>query len=110
MSSTSTLTTGSIREEVFAEVNYHAGYEAMRCVRTRRHKLIKIHDDDLRRVSANVDDSPAKDALWELGWFDQPREPVQLYDVLLDPGERQNLAGSPRHVGIRAALEQRLDA
>ena len=33
-----------IRDEIFAEVTFHAAYEPMRCIRTKRYKLIKRFD------------------------------------------------------------------
>ncbi len=42
--------------------------------------------------------------------FMQPRKPdEELYDVLADPHEVNNLAGSPRHQHIRGALRARLE-
>lgn len=37
--------TKSIRDELFAEVNYHAAYEPKRCVRTERWKYIRNYGD-----------------------------------------------------------------
>ena len=51
----------SIRDEVFAEVTYHAAYEPQRCVRTARYKYIRRFDGRERPVLPNCDDSPSKD-------------------------------------------------
>jgi len=99
----------AIREELFAEVTYHAGYEPQRCIRTPRHKLIR-HYGDLRPNPVNVDDSPGKDILRDAGYFDRPRDPVQLYDLESDPEEQHNRADDPACAEIRRDLEARLDA
>lgn len=97
------------REAVFAEVTYHAGYEPMRSVRTPTHGLIRIFDDDLRPVPANVDDSAAKTTWLEAGGLERTRERVLLYDLRLDPLETRNVADDPEYAGVREALEMRLD-
>ncbi|MEZ5277793.1 MAG: sulfatase [Opitutaceae bacterium] len=99
---------GSVRDEVFAEVTFHAGYEPQRAIRTRTHKLIRIFDDDLTPVMVNIDDSPSKTLLHQHGFPN--RVPVQLYDLLLDPEERNNLAGNPAHAAIESDLTARLQA
>jgi arylsulfatase A-like enzyme len=91
-----------IREELFAEVNYHAVYEPKRCVRTSRWKYIRNFGDYRKAIVSNVDDSPSKTLWVEHGWRNRavPRE--QLYDLLFDPHEAHNLADDP---GARAALQ-----
>ena len=56
-----------IREELFTEVTYHAAYEPMRAIRTKRYKLIKLFDDHDRYVPANIDDSLSKSLLVDNG-------------------------------------------
>jgi len=97
-----------VREEVFSEVTWHAGYEAMRSIRTRTHRLIRIFDTDLSPVPANIDDSPPKQALLDEGWLDRERQPLQLFDLTGDPNEQHNLSSDPEHAGIRDQLETRL--
>lgn len=82
-----------VRDAVFAEVNYHAAYEPMRCIRTNRYKLILRFDDYLGVVAPNMDASPAKDALREAGWMNRTQPRAELYDLVTDPAERRNLAG-----------------
>ncbi len=102
-------TSEKIRDDVFAEVTYHAAYEPMRCIRTERYKLIKIFDDNLSPVPANMDDSPSKSCLVTAGLLDSPREAIQLYDLVLDPNEGNNLANLLAHQPILEELTTRLE-
>jgi N-sulfoglucosamine sulfohydrolase len=99
-----------VRDELFAELTYHAAYDPMRAIRTRRHKLIRHFGDRLEPVLPNVDDSPSKDILVAAGWGRTPRPRVELYDLLMDPGEMRNLAGLPTHADVESDLGGRLDA
>jgi N-sulfoglucosamine sulfohydrolase len=95
--------TPAIRDEVFAEVNYHAAYEPKRGVRTERWKYIRNYGDYGKAVLSNVDDSPSKRLWVDHGWREHavPRE--QLYDLLFDPHEAHNLAGNE---SLRPTLEE----
>jgi N-sulfoglucosamine sulfohydrolase len=99
-----------VRDELFAELTYHAAYDPMRAIRTRRHKLIRHFGDRLEPVLSNIDDSPSKDLLVAAGWGGQPRPRVELYDLLMDPGEMRNLAGRPPHADVEAELSAALEA
>jgi N-sulfoglucosamine sulfohydrolase len=99
-----------LHEEIFAEVTFHAAYEPLRAVRTERWKYIRRFDDYRYPVLANCDDSESK-ALWvEAGWGKRevPRE--QLYDLVLDPAEGNNLAADPACDEPLADLRARLEA
>jgi N-sulfoglucosamine sulfohydrolase len=91
-----------LHDAIFAEVTYHAAYEPQRAVRTERWKYIRRFDDYRYPVLANCDDSDSKSLLVEAGWGERvvPRE--QLYDLVLDPAEGNNLAEQP-------ACRERLD-
>jgi arylsulfatase A-like enzyme len=100
---------GQVRDELFAELTYHAAYDPQRAIRTRRHKLIRHFGDRLEPVLANVDDSPSKDLLVAAGWGRQPRPREELYDLLMDPGEMRNLAGTGAYADVEAELAGALD-
>jgi len=98
-----------VRDEVFSEINYHAAYDPHRCVRTRTHKLIRRYDIHNRHVPANIDASPAKDALLSAGLLERARAREELFDLTLDPAERVNLIHDPRCASVYSELSGRLD-
>jgi arylsulfatase A-like enzyme len=84
-----------LREELFAEINYHAAYEPLRAVRTRRWKYLRRYDGRSRPVLPNCDDSPSKDAWLAAGGGEAPPPPEALYDLALDPQECRNRISDP---------------
>ena len=101
--------TPEVRDAVFTELIAYAAYDPHRAIRTNRWKYIRRFDAYAPPVLPNCDDSPSKDALIDAGWARRPRPAVQLYDVLLDPGEARNLAGEPGFAEIEAELAGRLE-
>jgi N-sulfoglucosamine sulfohydrolase len=99
--------TPEIRDELFAELTYHAAYDPQRAIRTKRHNYIRHFGDRLEPVLPNVDDSPSKDLLVAAGWGQRKRPREELYDLVMDPGEMRNLAGDPTEESTRAELEAR---
>lgn len=102
-------TAAEVRDEVFAEVTFHAAYEPMRAIRTRGHKLIRRFGTPVKRPPANIDDSTSKALLVESGLTRLPVEDTQLFDLNVDPAERRNLAALPEYAPIRGELENRLN-
>lgn len=100
---------GSVREEAFSEVTYHAAYEPQRSVRTDRWRYIRRFDGRTAPVLPNVDDSPTKTVLMEAGWGERTVEPEALYDCLLDPMQRVNVIDRPELAGVAEDLRARLD-
>jgi N-sulfoglucosamine sulfohydrolase len=98
----------AIRDEVFAEVTFHAAYEPQRAIRTRRWKYIRRFGDRQSPVVVNADDGPAKDAWLAAGWAERTIPPEQLYDLVLDPGEGENLVGREELVPVLKELRERL--
>ena len=99
----------SIRDEVHAEVTYHAAYEPMRCVRTRRWKYIRRYDGRETPVLPNCDDSPSKSVWLEHGWADRAVDAEQLYDLVYDPQETHNLAMFSTHNDVLDDMRSRLE-
>ncbi|QOY89787.1 sulfatase family protein [Paludibaculum fermentans] len=93
----------SIRDEIFAEVSYHASYEPKRALRTARYKYIRNFGDRKLPVLPNCDDGYSKSYWLEQGWKDRyvPRE--ELYDLVFDTNETNNLVA---HQMVPAPLEE----
>ena len=98
-----------VRAELATEVTYHAAYEPMRALRTRRYKYIRRFDAEFSGVVLpNVDAGLSKTELTEGGWGEESRPCEELYDLLLDPSERNNLAGQTAHEPVRREMAERL--
>lgn len=99
-----------VRDELFAEVTYHAAYEPQRAVRTRRWKYIRRWDDRGHPILPNCDDSVSKEVLLAHGWRDRAPAREQLYDLVFDPNEACDLAADPAHAEPLKEMRARLDA
>ena len=99
----------AIRDEIFAEVSYHAAYEPKRAVRTERYKYIRRYDNRESPVLSNIDDGLTKSEWLDAGYAERPIAPERLYDTLLDPGEHVNLIEDPDHNAVLAEMRARLD-
>ncbi|HSI31244.1 MAG TPA: sulfatase, partial [Miltoncostaeaceae bacterium] len=99
---------GEIRDELFAEGTYHAAYEPQRAIRTRRWKYIRRFDDRRTPVVVNTDDGPAKNAWLAAGWAERAVPPEELYDLVLDPAEGENLIDRDEHAAVARDLRVRL--
>ena len=98
-----------INEELFSQVNYHASYEPMRAIRTKRYKYIRRYGDRKKPVLPNCDDGSSKQYWVDNGWkdMDLPRE--ELYDLIFDPNERNNLVTDNSKKNILSMMRLRLD-
>lgn len=99
-----------IHDEIYAEVTYHAAYEPMRAVRTKRWNYIRRFEPRTSPVLPNCDASPSKDVWLAAGWQDIAPDDEQLYDLTLDPNEVHNLAADARCADVLADMRRRLDA
>ncbi len=93
---------------MFAGSTWHAAYEPQRAVRTHRHKYIRRFGERTTPVLPNTDDGPSKDYLLRNGWAEHEIAKEQLYDVLYDPNEANNLVDDPSCAGVLADLRARL--
>ncbi|MCK5380015.1 MAG: sulfatase, partial [Candidatus Latescibacteria bacterium] len=98
-----------VREEIYAEVNYHAAYEPQRCVRTKRWKYIRRFDDRTKPVLPNCDHGLSKDVWMAHGWPQRKVPSEALYDLIFDPNETHNLAGQEETQEILAGMKARLE-
>ncbi|HEX3518682.1 MAG TPA: sulfatase [Solirubrobacteraceae bacterium] len=101
--------TPSVREEIFAGSTWHAAYEPQRAIRTIRHKYIRRWSDRRTPVLANTDDGPSKELLLRNGWAEREIAKEQLYDLLFDPNEANNLADDPAYAELLGQLRGRLE-
>lgn len=98
----------SVRDEVYAEITYHAAYEPVRTLRTERYRYLRRFSDRGRPVLPNTDDSASKSLWVEHGWADRPLAADELYDEIFDPNEMNNLATDPRLQPVLTGLRDRL--
>lgn len=100
----------SLHDAIFAETTFHAAYQPHRAIRTERWKYIRRFDEYPHPVLANCDDSESKELLVAAGWGEQEVPEEQLYDLVLDPQEGNNLVGDPSKAEVLAELRERLEA
>ena len=98
------------RDEIFAEVTFHAAYEPQRAVRTDRWTYIMRFGGRDQPVLPNIDASPSMDYALANGFADRLIPAVSLFDNALDPLQRENLAGSPTLASVEDDLVRRLNA
>lgn len=96
----------SLRDAIFTEQNYHGPLEAMRAIRTARHRYVLRHDPVGYRMRH---DGPTCPILESYGAYDRPTGHEELYDLYLDPMEAHNLAADPAHAALKAELRARLE-
>jgi arylsulfatase A-like enzyme len=82
------------REAIYAEKTYHEHYDPQRCVRTHRHKLIQ-HFEVSNRAYVPGDIARAPSFPAAIADLAPERGMLELYDLVLDPGEQRNLADDP---------------
>ena len=109
----------TIRDRVFAEHNWHDYAGCERSVRTTKFKYIRNFWPDLPNTPAE-NDNPTIDEMRRLrdadkltpaqmNCFIAPRPAEELYDVVADPQELNNLAADPRHAAALTELRGMLD-
>ena len=91
---------------VFAEINHHTVTEPQRSIRTERFKLIQRLDRG-SPDAGNCDPSRSKQVLGGLGWPAGGNH-EELYDLVLDPTESNNLINDALYLEQAADLRDRL--
>lgn len=99
----------AIRDEVFAEVSYHATYEPKRAVRSDRFKYIRRYDQRVSPVLPNIDDGLTKDDYLDQGFAERAPDAEQLYDTYYDPMEGHNLIADSDYAAVLSDMRARLD-
>jgi len=96
------------RDHIFAELTYHTDYVPKRAVRGERYKYVRLYDPD--SPTQDSDGGPAFE-LWRAhGWPECVNQPEQLYDLLFDPAEANNVVSHPDYRDLAATLGVVLDA
>jgi N-sulfoglucosamine sulfohydrolase len=98
-----------LNDEVFAEVNYHASYEPVRAVRTQRFKYIRRFAGRTTPVLPNCDDGPSKDLWLQYGWRQREVAQEELYDLIFDPAEQNNLCASANPAPALGEMRGRME-
>jgi N-sulfoglucosamine sulfohydrolase len=98
-----------IHDEIFTEVTYHAAYEPMRSLRTKRYNYVRRFDGRARPVLPNCDASISKQVWLDAGWSNRAPAEEELYDLIFDPNEVSNVAGEAVYAEIKTDLRARLD-
>jgi arylsulfatase A-like enzyme len=99
-----------VNEAIFSEVTYHAAYEPQRAVRTDRWTYIRRFDAQGTPVLPNCDESPTRDLWLAHDWERRPIATEQLYDVIFDPNQANNVATNPDLAPVLDDLRHRLRA
>jgi arylsulfatase A-like enzyme len=81
-----------VRDTIFAELTYHVAYDPQRAIRTQTTKYIKSFEPRPIQLAVHVDASAVKDYFRDRGVFEMPRDPEMLFNLQIDPHERNNLA------------------
>jgi N-sulfoglucosamine sulfohydrolase len=90
------LANGKPKHLIFSEINFHVAYDPQRAVRTRRWKYIRRFDGRSNPILPNCDDSPSKEEWLRHGWRNRDwLSGEQLFDLVFDPNEANNLAARP---------------
>lgn len=98
-----------VNNTVFSEVTYHASYEPMRCIRTTRYKLIRRFDMHNRLVPSNIDKGLSKEFLFDAGILEKTvHQRELLFDLFLDPLERENRVSDAAYQEIYQELSEQL--
>jgi len=103
-------TADSVRDQITAEVTYHAAYEPQRAVRTLRHNYIRRYGSRELPVLPNCDDSPSKTVWLEQGGGERALPREALYDLAADPTESCNVADDAAQADLLADMRTRLQA
>lgn len=102
------LLSGAARDAIFAEKTFHSYYDPMRCIRTRRHKLIRNFET---AFAVEVPGDIQAGAIFRADptrYSKDRADIVELYDLEADPLEQRNLAGSSEMAEVEKTLSEDL--
>ncbi|MFA5859799.1 MAG: sulfatase [Elusimicrobiota bacterium] len=97
-----------VHDEIFTELSYHAAYDPMRAIRTKRYKYIRSFDIRPYFFLPNSDDGLSKSVYYKKGYYSKLRPTELLFDLKTDPLERRNVAGEKKYQKVLKDLSERL--
>ena len=97
-----------VREELCAEITYHCNYEQQRMVRTPRYLYIRRYTGWNGTYCADCDEGASKTLWMENGWQSRTIDREQLYDLLFDPQEADNVVQNIEYQTILQEMRERL--
>lgn len=100
--------TEKVRDLHFSEITFHAAFEPVRAVRSKRWNYVRHFAAPHHWLGANIDGGHSKTVAVANGLLDAQVPTEELFDLVLDPMERHNLAADPAHAQIREELRQAL--
>jgi len=96
------------RTEIFTEMTYHDYYDPRRAVRTEMHKLIVNFSTAYAFMDPSQSWRPASDTVVPENHAVAYHGSVELYDLVRDPWEQEDLAAKPEHAAVLKDLLRRL--
>lgn len=109
-----------IRDAIYAEDHFHDFEDYTRAIRTKQFKYIKNFYPDLPNTpSADIIRDPCWQSMirerdkgtlntHQLRCFEIPRPEEELYDIIADPFELNNLVSNPDYNGVLDEMRERL--
>jgi len=96
------------RNRIFAEKTYHELYDPIRCMRTKKYKMIYNFKplDTLYQIPADILKDLSGQYMKER--YNYPRAVEELYDLEIDPNEKVNLAENPEFEHVVGTLKKEL--
>lgn len=98
----------SVRAFTPSQLTYHAAYDPMRSIRTRRFRYIRSFEFRPELLPANTDDSPSKEILRGTGPFQRSRPYELLFDMQDDAGETENVASREEYAETLHLMRKQL--
>jgi len=96
------------RKEIFGELTYHGYYDPRRCIRTETHKLIVNFSCAPFFMSPSQSYHPRTITVVPPNPAHGFHSLVELYDLVRDPHELENVADEDAYAEVRAELLKRL--
>lgn len=95
----------------YAEINYHDCIQSRSDLSERR-KINILYGGRMVTIKVpptHIDDSLSKEVFHENGYFEKKLVREELYDLMLDPQERDNLIGEEDYQSVKDEMRQLLE-